>query len=157
MWRHLVRYNRPHEILHSLIGIRLAPLIYRELDPGTETAFKRMVRQATLLIRHLRRSRIRNVTTTLYGLEIGTNAVKTRCRIHLPFFGDHPPRRFLVDTVEAVELTASAEGIALPAQTRGATSRHSFEIPYELLKQSFEVEVECPMADRWRLVTAHVE
>lgn len=157
MWRHLATYNRPHEILRSLIGIRLSPLIYRELDAGTQTALKRAAQQVTLFLRQLRRPRFRHSITMLYGLEIGTNAVKARCRIHLPFFEDSPPRRFHVDTVEDVELTASVDGIDLTATPRGATGRHSFEIPSDLFRKSFEFEVQCPMAKRWHLFSAHIE
>ena len=159
MWRHLVRYNPTRVALRSMAGIQLTPLVYRELGPNDETALGRYTRRATRIARRALRYAGREATRTLYGLEIGTNAVRQRCKIHLPFYGDSSPTRLEVHTVEDIPLTAAINGKPLAIASDPLPRSHVFRIPTELgsRQHSFCFELDSPAPGGWRLESAQVE
>jgi GT2 family glycosyltransferase len=159
MWRHLVRYNPTPAALRSMVGVQLAPLVYRELGPNDETALGGLTRWATQIARRFWRSAGREATRTLYGLEIGTNAVRQRCEIHLPFYGDSSPTQFVVNTAEKIPLTAAIDGQPLAIASAPSPRQHVFMIPAEFggRRHSFRFELDSPAAGAWRLESAQVQ
>jgi GT2 family glycosyltransferase len=158
MWWHLVRYNPLHTALRSMAGVQLAPLVYRELGPKDETALGRYTRRATQIVRRGWRFAGRKATRSLYGLEIGTNAVQQRCEIHLPFYGDSSPTRLEVHTAEDIPLTAAIDGQPLAIASDHSPRRHVFRMPAQLggRQLSFRFELDSPATGRWRLESAQV-
>jgi hypothetical protein len=158
VWWHLVRYNPLHTALRSMAGVQLAPLVYRELGPKDETALGRYTRRATQIVRRGWRFAGRKATRSLYGLEIGTNAVQQRCEIHLPFYGDSSPTRLEVHTAEDIPLTAAIDGQPLAIASDHSPRRHVFRMPAQLggRQLSFRFELDSPATGRWRLESAQV-
>ena len=153
-----------------MVGVCIAPLVYRELGSVSGESLGRMIRMARAIGGS--RTSSRKSTSAAYGLDTGTNLVRERCTIHIPHYSDAAPSHLVVTARPNATLTASLDGIEMrqanssnpsdaipPARQTGPPhQRHVFELPTlpNVAHHAFRFELCSADSREWALIDARL-
>ena len=170
IWRHLAQHNPWRTSVRSMVGVCIAPLVYRELGSVSGESLGRMIRMARAIGGS--RTSSRKSTSAAYGLDTGTNLVRERCTIHIPHYSDAAPSHLVVTARPNATLTASLDGIemrqanssnpsdAIPPERQAGPprQRHVFELPTlpNMARHAFRFELWSTDTREWALVDARL-
>ena len=157
--RHLMQHNPLLTAMRSLVGVWLTPLVYSEFGSSVRPVLSQFSGPATVLRKFLKRGTRGCPANALYGLDIATNTVRSRCEVHLPYYKPQAATRFVARTKEAIPLNAAVDGVPLLGTSAVAATRHVFHIVAKQSRQhgSCQFELESPMPGTWTLVSATLE